>query len=135
MLAAVVEICDEDDWGRAEPHAIAEKTGLPIEAVNKALWKLSGEHPPFFEISDASTFGGREIAAVSNPSGHAQRTVRAWPTPESVVDRMIAALQDAAENADTAEERSRLQRAAEAVGGVGRGVVTGVITHVLTQGM
>lgn len=44
------------------------------------------------------------------------------------------ALQEAADNAENAEERSRLQRAADVMGGVGKGVVTGVITHVLTQG-
>lgn len=135
VLAAVVEICDEDSWCNAEPSTIAERTGLSLEDVNKALWKLAGENPPFFEVSDASTFGGREIASVNNPSGHAQRTVGAWPTPESVVDAMILALQEAAENADTPEERSRLQRAADAVGGVGKGVITGVMTHVLTQGL
>ena len=135
VLAAVVQICDENSWGEARPDAIAERTGLPLEDVVKALWKLSGERPPFFDLAEASDVGGREIMSVSNPSGHAQRTVGAWPTPESVVDRMITALQDAAENADTPEERSRLQRASEAVGGVGRGVLTGVITHVLTQGV
>lgn len=135
VLAAVVAICDEDDWGEAQPAQIAERTGLPIEDVIKALWKLAGENPPFFSFSEDSTFGGRDIGSISMPTGHAQRTVGAWPTPESVVEQMILALREAAENADSAEERSRLQRAADAVGGVGRGVITGVMTHVLTQGL
>lgn len=135
VLAAVVSICDEDDWGVAEPGSIAERTGLAVDQVERALWKLNGERPPFFEVSEASTFEAREIVSVGSPSGHAQRTVGAWPTPESLVDRMIIALQEAAASAESEEERSRLQRAADAVGGVGKGVVTGVVTHVLTQGL
>src|SRR5689334_21083389 len=129
VLRAVVEICDDDAWGMAEVGEIAERTGINEPDVNKALWKLAGERPSFFELSDQSTFGGRDIGGVSNPSGHAQRTVGAWPTPESLVERMMAALNDAADRAETAEEKTRLKRAADALGGVVKGVITGVLTH------
>ena len=135
VLTAVVAICDEDPWGEADPSEVAGRTGLSIDEVTKSLWKLAGENPPFFSFSDESTFGGRDIGSISMPTGHAQRTVGAWPTPDSVVERMILALQEAAQNAQTEEERSRLQRAADAVGGVGKGVITGVMTHILTQGL
>ena len=135
VLAAVVAICDEDNWGEAQPAQIAHRTGLPLEDVVKALWKLAGENPPFFSLSEDSTFDGRDIGSVSMPTRHAQRTVGAWPTAESMVEQMILALHEAADNAESAEERSRLQRAADAVGGVGKGVITGVMTHVLTQGL
>ncbi|WP_418058470.1 hypothetical protein [Pimelobacter simplex] len=135
VLAAVVEICDEDEWGMAEPEQIAERTGLPSEDVEKALWKLAGEQPPFFGFSNDSTFGGRDIGTITRPTGHAQRTVGAWPTPESLIERIVAELHEAAERADTPEEKSRLKKAADAVGGVGKGVMTGVLTHVLTQGL
>lgn len=135
VLSAVVDICDENEWGEARPNVIADRTGLPLHDVNKALWRLAGERPPFFEVSDASDFDGREILSVSNPSGHAQRTVGTWPTAEGLTDRIAAAFAAAADAEPEVERKGVLRRGAEFFGGIGKDVTAEVIAKVITQGM
>ena len=130
VLAAVVQLCEEDDWGSADPEQIADRTGLDLADVKKAVWKLLGEEPAFFQITDSTTFGGRDFAAVHSPTGHAQRTVGAWPTPDSLSERIVVALSDAAANEQDPETKSRLSHAAD----VGKGTLAGVLARVLTQG-
>ena len=130
VLAAVVQLCDEDDWGQAEPEQIAERTGLAVADVKKAVYRLLGEQPPFFQVADATTFGGRDFASVHSPTGHAQRTVGAWPTPENLSERIIDALAEAAESEEDPEKKSRLSHK----GDVGKGTLAGVLVRVLTQG-
>lgn len=130
VLAAVVQLCDEDDWGQAEPNQIAERTGLDIADVKKAVYRLLGEQPPFFQVSDSTTFEGRDFTSVHSPTGHAQRTVGAWPTPDSLSERIIDALNEAAATEQDPETKSRLSHAAD----VGKGTLAGVLARVLTQG-
>jgi len=56
---------------------------------------------------------GRETFSVSNPTGHARRTVGTWPTPDLWADRLIAALTEAAENETDPDKKSKLRKAAE----------------------
>ena len=53
----------------------------------------------------------------------------AWPTPENLADRIIAALEAEAEREQDPQRKTRLQHAAD----VGKGVLTGVLTTVITQ--
>jgi hypothetical protein len=52
------------------------------------------------------------------------RTVGAWPTPESLVDRLLAALAEREANAATEEERGRIRKTIDALASVGREVLT-----------
>ena len=54
---------------------------------------------------------------VGPPTGDALRVAGAWPSPENLLERLIAALQDAA-NDETREpeERSKLKQAASVLG-------------------
>ncbi|WP_020387712.1 hypothetical protein [Kribbella catacumbae] len=79
--------------------------------------------------------GEGHIMIVGAPTGHARRVVGAWPTPESLADRIIAALNDAADNEPDEAKKGKLRRAAEAVAGVGRDILTDVTAQVITKGM
>ena len=97
MLKAVVEIQEES--GRYAMAAdIASRTGLDDEQVQRAIGALSREEPQLLTVMDASSMGGTYYAAAGDTTGHARRVVGAWPTPESLTDRLIAALEDAAVN-------------------------------------
>ena len=112
---------------------IEAATGLSQDDVQRALRALMHEDPPFFTTGPVRASG--HITMIGQVTGHARRTVGSWPTPEGLADRIVAALQDAADAADNPEEQTRLRKAADAIGGIGKGVVTGVLTHVLTNGV
>lgn len=115
---------------------VTERTGLDEDVVRAAYFALYGEQTPFWKFSDLSTLAGSDIDWVRDPTGHARRAAGGWPTPESLADRVLTALNQAAEQADNPEEKARLKRAAEGgVGEIGKGVVTGVPTKVLTEGV
>jgi hypothetical protein len=134
VLEAIVRLSDEGNYP-VEAQELTKRTGFDYETVQQALWALAYEQPPFFDPIDTSSFGGRDMAGVREVSGHARRTVSAWPTPEVLADRIITALNEAANNEPDEAKKGMLRRGAETVGGVGKDVLTGVLTQVITQGM
>jgi hypothetical protein len=78
---------------------------------------------------------GRDIDWATDPTGHARRSVGAWPTPESLAERLIAALDSAADDEQEPEKKSKLKQASRAIGGVGRDVLVEVVAKVITQGV
>jgi hypothetical protein len=131
VLRAVVRI-EDDTQHHVRAEQIKEATGLDDKDVQRALGALARENPPFFEIIDASSMGGTFYMGAVNCTGHARRTVGSWPTPDNLADRIIAGLQEAADNAPSEEERSRARKVLDGVGGVGKGVLTGVLVKVLS---
>ncbi|SRR6266496_169043 len=108
---------------------LAEHTGLEIGSVHRALRSLASEVPPYFK---AFTEDG-VITEVHSPTGAAKRAVCAWPTPEAWADRLIKALNEAADAEPDPVRKSKLRRAAEALGDLGRGVVTEVVAAVIVR--
>lgn len=135
VLEAIVELVDEGAM-RVRPDDLVEQTGFTLETVQRALVALAGEFPPFFEFTDVTSNGSkiREIDAIRNPSGHARRTVKTWPTPEVLADRVIAGLQEAADATDDEEEASRLRRTGQWFGAAGRDVLVSVIGSAMGGG-
>lgn len=132
VLCAIVEMADAGAW-HIEPEEIAQRIGFDENLVNVALWALAAETPPHFEYEDVSTFGGRAMAGIRNPTGHARRTVKTWPTPEDLADRLTRALAQAADDEPDAEKRSKLRAAASWFGNAGRDVLVDVTAAVVTK--
>lgn len=125
VLDEIVRVYDVT--GRAvSPDDIVGLTGLTAEDVRRALFALADASPPYFTVIDGSSLGGREIAFVTRPTREARQAVGAWPTPDALVDRMIAALLEAADKEPNPEKRTRLRALAEGMGGVARDVILGV---------
>lgn len=135
VLEAIVEMTDEGAM-RVRPDDLTKRTGFELETVQRALVALAGEHPPFFEFSDATSMGStiREIDNIRNPSGHARRTVKTWPTAETLADRLIAGLEQAADETTDEEEASRLRRTGQWFGAAGRDVLVNIISSTMTGG-
>lgn len=70
----------EAHFGAAQ---IAAQTGIAAPAVTAALRKLSAEQPPYFSFREFGNPGAGPLAIgmISEPTGHAQRAVGAWPAP------------------------------------------------------
>jgi hypothetical protein len=133
VLRAIVEASD-DGSDYIDPAEITRRTGFEPATVQRALWALAGEDPPFFTYTDVSPFGGgKEMAAITNVGGHARRTVGTWPTPDVWAEWLVKALNDAAAAEPDPERKSKLRRAADAVGSLGSQVLGGVITSYITR--
>jgi hypothetical protein len=134
VLQAAVKLMDASNRP-VLPEQLAAATDLPIEDVQHALRALGGEDPPYFQCIDGSSLAGASIAGVTSPTGHARRTVGAWPTPEGLTERIIDGLQTAVDQSTDEKERTRAQKALDGVKGVGKGVLTSVLVKVLTDGL
>ncbi len=123
VLRAAVDIYERT--GRSiKPRQIEQECGFDQETVQRALRALNRE--PYFEkVSGA--FGGL-ILLVGAPTGNALRVAGQWPTPENQLERMVAALEAAAndEGRDD-EERSRFRQAILALRGAAYQVAIGAL--------
>ena len=94
------------------------QSGLDADQVEVALRALEGEDPPFITKLERRASGG--ISLVGRPTGHARRAVGAWPTPESIADRLVSALDQAADREPDDERKSWLRKSAAYLGNTGR---------------
>jgi hypothetical protein len=116
VLKAAVEVFERDgDPMEAGDIAAALKLGPDI--VQRALRALSAE--PFFAKGMES--GNGEILCVGKPTSQALRATGQWPSPVSLLDRLIGALEAAGEDAERVpEERSKLKQLALGLRSAGR---------------
>lgn len=117
VLTAIVEVFERT--GRVmRPSEIVEQSGLDTDQVEAALRALESEDPPFITKLERRASGG--ISLVGRPTGHARRAVGAWPTPESIADRLISALDEAAQREPDPERKGWLRMTAAYLGNAGR---------------
>jgi hypothetical protein len=107
VLKAAVEIYD--GTGHIRPEAIASAIEFDAVTVQRGLRALYTE--PYFQ-EGTSAHGGQMIF-VGAPTSDAYRVAGAWPTPENLLERLVAALEAASESDDISEpERSKAKQAA-----------------------
>ncbi|WKG01379.1 hypothetical protein [Mycolicibacterium sp. HK-90] len=123
VLRAVVDIYDRT--GRTiKPPQIEQECGLDEETVQRALRALNRE--PYFE--KVTTASGGLILLVGAPTGAAFRVAGQWPTPENQLERMVAALEAAAnEDGRPEEERGRIRQAILTLRGAAYQVAIGAL--------
>lgn len=132
VLKAAVEIFDRK--GRNPSAAeLGAACGFDKETVQRALRALYRE--PYFE--EAMTAYSGQILAVGSPTSAALRVAGQWPSPEVQLERVIAALQAAADSDSfDDEERSRFKQVVLTLRGVAGKVAIGALGgaggHLLT---
>lgn len=107
-------------------QAIEAETGLDSTQVEIAVNALESAG-----LVDAAYFGGG-VQHVKRVSGDARRAVQSWPTPETGVDRLIAALEDIADNSEDEDQRTRARKALDALTGAGKQIAVSVTSAVIT---
>jgi hypothetical protein len=132
VLNAIVEMT-EQGADSVEPADISGFIGMPEDQVQRALQALADEHPPFFEASEATAAEGRIVLLVANPTGYARRTVGAWPTAETLADRLVQALATAADNEPDEEKRSKAKQTALFLGSAGKDLLVNVLATVIAK--
>lgn len=125
VLNALVEAFDDPDKQPAMTvETLVDATGLVERDVRAALIALQREDPPL--IDGLRVIGERHPIQIMDVTAEAYRRVGAWPTPERLVDRLVAGLQRAADDEPDEIRRSRMRQIALDLAGAFRGVATEV---------
>jgi len=107
VLRAVVEHYEETGRHMTRARDVEQRTGFDKATTQRALRAL--QTVPFFQ--EGTTSGGGEIVGVGPPIGNAYQVAGAWPSPESMVELLIAAFKAAANDENLDEpERTRAQK-------------------------
>lgn len=128
VLDVAVRLLDE--YEDIDDRALVRETGFDAATVQQALRALVGTYlVPF----DGQPGSGR-IQYLQGITPAARRAVGAWPTPDSLVDQLLAALRESAGSDDVpaTQEQSRAREILKAVGTGGRDVLVSVASAVLT---
>jgi hypothetical protein len=107
-------------------ETFADITGLNAREVLRAVRALS---PTYVTTQDIES----HRPMIMGVSDVARQAVGQWPSPESVTDRIVRELLEAAEREPDEAKRSRLRAAGEALGGFGRDLLVNVIANVATK--
>jgi hypothetical protein len=129
VLDLAVRYFDDPDAYRLGIPAIVEQAALSEDHVKPALRALDGASPPLVEgIGSGETNYPVWLTGVTE---RARRLVGAWPSPDNLTDRLIAALESAAETEQYEEKRTTLKRMASLLGGMGRDIFVEVASKVI----
>lgn len=97
-----------------------------------ALAAASALVPSYLEGEPLDTMQARIDFFLSGLTERGRRAVGLWPSGESA-DALVDALRQAEEATDDPEEKSLIRRAAGAVGGVSRDIMTDVMASVISR--
>jgi hypothetical protein len=124
----LLEVARRIDRGEDLPtiEAVAESTGLPVDQVSLAAKALDRRGYVHTLQSAGRPWGFDDVSSDVYPMVGLHTDTR------NTLDALVQLLNDAANDQDDQEERSRLRRVAEALGSVSRGVMQGVLTAYLT---
>jgi hypothetical protein len=110
VLRTVVECYEESGTFLTRAADLERRTGFDHDTVQRALRALNSL-PSFFEkVTEAS---GGEVIFVGPPTARARQVAGFWPSPETLFDSLVEALEGAAtDETRQPEERSKLEKAA-----------------------
>lgn len=127
VLREVVRLTDENLGGLVDASAVAGNLEMDDDDVQRAGVALKNDG--LLEIRGG---WGLPVMRFSKPTGDARRLAGAWPTPDTALDRMVAALEDLEANAGDEDTRTWAQKTRAAILSgtktVGLSVMASVIT-------
>jgi len=133
VLTYLVERLDRLDVHRVDLPEIEQATGLASDNVARALQALDQAEPPLIQGIRAMALP--YPAVITGFTERARRAVGAWPTPDGLVDRLMSALDTAADEEVDPSRKSKLREIAGALGGSMREVVVEVAGTAIARGM
>lgn len=133
VLRAIVQELDSTMEPVMLP-TIGALTGLDGDDVKRAVLAL--DRAGLITASWTEAGGGEKfVHFVRDVGATAFSLVGAWPSPDTGVDRMIAALEAIARNSPTEDERTRAQKILDLFVGAGRDIAVSVATTMITGQM
>jgi DNA-binding PadR family transcriptional regulator len=130
VLAAVVELYEKDGNSvrRNEVHAALED--LDDDAIDQALRRLSSTG---FIVGRGT--GQAAVVAVVGVTEKGLRASGFWPSQDEAIDRMLQALEEAAEREPDPERQSKLRSVVTSFRSAGREVMIDVASAMLQAGV
>jgi hypothetical protein len=129
VLRRIAEVVEVDNADEVRPEGVAADLGIPQDDALRAMIALHGSG--YIEGDRANSLVGKYIFA-TDLTERGRRAVGIWPSSDGV-DALVEALQQAAAATDDPDEKGALRKAASAILGVGRDVMTDVIGAVLAK--
>jgi hypothetical protein len=128
----LVEVTRRRDAGEhfISAESVATALEMPYEAVAQAGKALQRRG-----LITASGSMAAEIETFDEVSGEAYFLTGLHPSGDDLVSALVSALRQAADQVADPAEKTRLRTLADNVGSVGRDVLGGVLTAVLTAGV
>ncbi len=126
VLEATIQLFEELGYpGIVQVRRIAERAAMDPSTVFAALVAMQYE---YVTLRLVLAGGDPNPQMVSSVTPDARRAVGQWPSPENLSDRLVAALRDAVEHETDPVKKTKLRSAADAVAGMGRDILVGVVT-------
>ena len=109
-------------------HTVSEETGLEWAQVLTGVQALEAASPPYLvaEYIDTAQVGPVR-GWVTTVHERARRELGTWPSPESIVDRLVEALSQAADAEEDPVKKGKARAAVDATGGFLRDVMVQAI--------
>jgi hypothetical protein len=133
LILRAVDYFDDPERHHVDIDDLVAATGLDEDDVKRGLRALGTASPPYVQgIAIAETVYPISLTEVTE---RARREVGQWPTPEAWVDRLVAGLEQAADDEPNEEKRSRIKQAAGVLGGIARDVAVKAASGAITGAM
>jgi hypothetical protein len=129
VLDAVVQLFDSQAFAHPPASDIADRAELDLEQVLIALRALQQAGL----VAVTFTMGGGRNSHVDAIDGRARQLVGAWPSAESIADRLVTELEHRADTATSKEERGRWRRLLDSVTCIGRDVMIDVAAAAIVR--
>jgi hypothetical protein len=101
---------------------------MPGPQMWMAVTALRDASPPYIELELSGGWGDLHAGGVvTRVYERTRRELGSWPSPEGVLEQLVAALQEAAEREPEPDRKGRLRAAADALGSVARDLAVRVI--------
>lgn len=114
------------------PSDLNASLGMSADVLQSALQAL--RRRGFIEVEAAESYGGgSQVIAIVDVAGAAYLVTGLHPDTDEQLSGLVQLLQQAAEQSPDEDERTRLRRAADAIGSVSRDVMVGVMTAYATK--
>jgi hypothetical protein len=126
VLRSVVELLDHSYMVTVSD--IAGRTGLELAEVARSLEAMD---PTFLDFRKTETGGDPTFWYVNRVTPEARRAVGQWPTAEGLIDRLVTALNEAANREEDAERHLQLRQAAGLLGETVRDVAVRVAETII----
>lgn len=122
----------EDTGSGPDVEEVAEH--LDIEPPRVAMGVRRLVDADYVTAINTSTFEGDHFSNI-RLAERGLREVSNWPSEAELIGALVAALSETAEVIDDDDQRSRLQRAGAALGGLSRDVMVQVAAELATRGV
>jgi hypothetical protein len=129
VLDTVVQLLDEFPGGSLLGGQIVKRTRMDPSDVERAVWALSPDYVLLGRQLAAE--GGIDTQMVDGVTAEARRIVGQWPTGESLVGRLAAGIEQAAEKETDPEQKRRLLAVARGLGGAAKSIAINVASEIL----